>query len=358
MTLQVRQAGSPSWRQASRVSFLNEPELQSMLHRCAELIPLRTGDDAPRVFVRETGLPGSGITDLLGVDSDGNIYVVECKLASNPEIRRKVLGQILEYAASLWNMTFEDFDQFFVRREKEPLLSLMEKKAGADWVAEDFRAEVAKNLKSGTFHLIIAVDKMDDELSQIIRYLAACAPSIRLEAVEINVYKSGDTEIVVPEIHGREVPREVSSSSPKQQTLDQVLGSCATEHERSMLTVLVDEWTSLGHSAEPRTKGISFGAKIGETVRPVFWAPQPKFACVDVYHEGLSEDERKPYKEKIAAITGFDATKVMEANKVPRAYFKDMDEHGVRRLARVNNELVNAWRTRKNAENARQPETI
>jgi hypothetical protein len=80
---------------------------------------LRAGENAPRVFVHETGLPGSGSTDLLGVDSDGNVYIVECKLASNSEIRRKVIGQVLEYAAFLWNMPYEDFDQLFSRRKGE-----------------------------------------------------------------------------------------------------------------------------------------------------------------------------------------------------------------------------------------------
>lgn len=351
MTVQIRQSGS-QWRQATKVSFPNEAELQSMLHSCAELIPVRAGEDAPRVFVRESGLPGSGITDLLGVDSDGNIYVVECKLASNPEIRRKVLGQVMEYAAFLWNMPYEDFDQFFVRRENETLLALMGKKAGPDWVAEEFRGQVAKNLKSGTFHLIIAVDNMNDELSQVIRYLAACAPSIRLEAVEINIYKSGETEVLVPEIHGREVARE-SSPSPKQ-SLEQILANCPTEHARSLLTAFVEQWRSFGHSIEPGTKGISFRAQIGEELRPIFWAPQPKFVCVDVYQEGLSEEKQRSYREKIAAIKGFNAQKVM-TQREPRAYFEDMDEPGARQVAQVNHELVMTWRTRNNTENNRTP---
>ena len=351
MTVQIRQVGS-QWRQAAKVSFPNEAELQSMLHRSTELIPVRAGEDAPRIFVRECGLPGSGNTDLLGVDSDGNIYVVECKLASNPEIRRKVLGQVMEYAAFLWNMPYEDFDQFFVRRENETLLALMGKKSGADWAAEEFRGQVAKNLKSGTFHLIIAVDRMNNELSQVIRYLAACTPSIRLEAMEINVYKSGETEVLVPEIHGREVARE-SSLSPKQ-SLEQILEKCSTEDVRSRLIVLVEQWKSFGHFIEPATKGISFRAQIGDDLRPIFWAPQPKFVCVDVNQEGLSEEEQRSYREKIAAIKGFNAQKVM-TQREPRAYFEDMDEPAARQVAQVNHELVMTWRTRNSAENNRMP---
>ena len=50
-----------------------------MLYDSPELIPIKNDDEAG-VFIRETGLPGSGSTDLLGVE----------------EARRKVLGQILE----------------------------------------------------------------------------------------------------------------------------------------------------------------------------------------------------------------------------------------------------------------------
>ena len=102
------------------------------------------------MFVQETGLPGSGSTDLLGVDSDGNVYIVECKLASNSEIRRKVIGQVLEYAVVLWNMPYEDFDQFSMRRKGEALIELMRRKVGEEFEPESFRARVAGNLKAGT----------------------------------------------------------------------------------------------------------------------------------------------------------------------------------------------------------------
>ena len=58
--------------------------------------------------------PGSGYTDLIGVDTDGNVLVVETKLAKNPEIRRKVIGQVVEYAAYLWQMPFDNSDQIFI----------------------------------------------------------------------------------------------------------------------------------------------------------------------------------------------------------------------------------------------------
>ncbi len=261
---------------------------------------------------------------------------------------RQVLGQIIEYAAFLWNIPYEDFDQFFVRRENASLLELMGKKAGADWEPEVFQDEVTKNLKTGTFHLIIAVDRMNDELSQVIRYLASCSAGIRLEAVEINVYKSGEIEVLVPEIHGREIARELASSPKK--TLEQVLESCPNPDIRSRLSALIEQWKSFGHSTEPGTKGISFRAQINDELHSIFWAPNPKFVSVDCTWEGISEEELTSYKEKIATIKGFDVERVMK-QKSPRANFEGMDEAAVRQVAQVNHELVMILRAQNGTAN-------
>jgi hypothetical protein len=56
-----------------------------------ELIPTKTEDQQPN-FTREAGLPGSGFTDLVGVDVQGNVLIVETKLVRSGEIHRKVIG--------------------------------------------------------------------------------------------------------------------------------------------------------------------------------------------------------------------------------------------------------------------------
>ena len=112
MAIVIRNSGG-KWHKATKVEFAAEAQLQKLLYDSPELIPTYD-DDKPAVFIREAGLPGSGYTDLLGVDGNGNILVVEAKLARNDEIRRKVIGQVLEYAAYLWKMSFEDFDSLFI----------------------------------------------------------------------------------------------------------------------------------------------------------------------------------------------------------------------------------------------------
>jgi hypothetical protein len=54
------------------------------------------------VAVNELWVPPVRSADVVAVSADARIWIVECKLHSNPEIRRHVVGQILAYAAGLW----------------------------------------------------------------------------------------------------------------------------------------------------------------------------------------------------------------------------------------------------------------
>jgi RecB family endonuclease NucS len=79
MAIVIRNDGG-KWQKATKVEFTDEAQLQKLLYDSPELIPTYE-EDQPAVFITEAGLPGSGYTDLLGVDGSGNILVVETKLA-------------------------------------------------------------------------------------------------------------------------------------------------------------------------------------------------------------------------------------------------------------------------------------
>ena len=86
-----------------------EDTLQALLAKHPELIDgeqIRPGDPRRWILVRrEQGIaatPGGGdwwSVDLLLIDQDATPTLVEVKRGSNPEIRRTVVGQMLEYAA-------------------------------------------------------------------------------------------------------------------------------------------------------------------------------------------------------------------------------------------------------------------
>jgi hypothetical protein len=202
MSILVRRKNG-AWKDAALQPFPDENQLQQMLYNSPELIPVRGGPTVAKVFIRECGLPGSGYTDLLGVDSTGEIYVVECKLATNPEIRREVIGQILEYAAYLWEMSFEAFDDLFQKKGKMKLSKVLAERAPFGWDFDVFRSNVSRNLAAGNLNLLIAVDQMNQQLEEIISYLAGRGVGIRLQAIELKVYSHEDFEILAPELHGQ-----------------------------------------------------------------------------------------------------------------------------------------------------------
>lgn len=51
----------------------------------------------------------AGQADVCIIGPGGDITVVECKLASNSERRRMVIGQVLDYASAIWQDGTETF---------------------------------------------------------------------------------------------------------------------------------------------------------------------------------------------------------------------------------------------------------
>lgn len=344
MSLLVRSKGG-GWERAKEVGYSDESHLQRLLYDSPDLIPVRGGEAQPRVFIREAGLPGSGSTDLLGVGLDGNIYLVECKLATNREVRRQVIGQIIEYGAFLWGMTYEEFDNLFVAREGKSLIELLQEKASAEWHPEDFRSTVTENLHSGEFTLLIAVDSINSELEQIIRYLRHRGPTMQVRAIELRLHETEKLEILSPQLHGEYFVSEKSAPAGKL-SLEQVFARCESDLIRGRLRLLVDEWRGLGNLVEPGTSGLSFRATIGDQTRYVFWALNPNILSA-VYSrlrsQGIPAGILDEYKKQLATISGFDATKVV-TQSAPRASLEDMTEEDIRRLARIHQDLVGQWR--------------
>jgi hypothetical protein len=203
----VRGSESNQWRLVDSADYDNEAELQELLAESPSLIPVGEirEDASPLVVaVPEFGLPGSGSTDLLAFSIDGDIAVVECKLAANPEIKRKVVGQILEYGAYLWGMTYEEVDERVYQRGGQRLADLVASEVEeADWDEEAFRNNVSDALERGNFLLVVAVDGINEELSRTVKFLNGCGnPAFAFSALEMRRFQERDTDILVPHVHG------------------------------------------------------------------------------------------------------------------------------------------------------------
>jgi hypothetical protein len=342
MTIVIRKQGG-KWEKTETVIFADEAQLQGLLYDSPELIPTKVEDEAA-VFTREAGLPGSGFTDLVGVDAQGNILVVETKLARNDEIRRKVIGQVLEYAAYLWGMSFDEFDRFFLHREGKSLLELLgEKDSAID--KDQVRQNVEENLSSGKFQLVIAVDTINPELEKIIAYVSSRGSGLQLEALELELYKQGLVEILVPQRYGQLNQPQKSQSSKKTLTFEEVLQGCPDDHSRNLLRLLGELWEASGNNVKPGTVGASFQAHIGSKSQPIFWAYPDclQNALSDISKRGAPPSAFENYRVVVAKLPGFNHEDVLSKSQ-PMTKFSRLSEDTIRAFATESQKLVEAWR--------------
>ena len=90
----------------------DEDWLQKLLFSHPEAIPVAEINDTFSGLIpicRELATP-AGPIDILYATRSGRIAVLEAKLWRNPEARRKVIGQILDYAKELSHWTYETLD--------------------------------------------------------------------------------------------------------------------------------------------------------------------------------------------------------------------------------------------------------
>lgn len=184
-----------------------ETWLQALLFEQPELIPLDEidpGSGAMVPLVRELALPKVGgrvFLDILGITPSGRLVLIECKLWRNPQARREVVAQIMEYAALLRKWSYADLTAQLKARHgfkgENPIYEMVRSHSSLGEAA--FTDRVAENLRTGDFDLIIAGDGIREDMSAIadhLRYQGA-----RLALVEFQIWgDGGDTQLVVPSI--------------------------------------------------------------------------------------------------------------------------------------------------------------
>lgn len=135
-------------------------------------------------MVTELRVRSTERADLVGISPAGAIALVECKLLRNDAIRRGVVGQLLDYAAGISGLSYSCFDRRFKDRERRNLTAAVREIAGDEWDEVAFAAELTENLKRGRFDLVIATDRITDELTSVVKYLdQRTTPEIRLQAL-------------------------------------------------------------------------------------------------------------------------------------------------------------------------------
>ncbi len=222
MKIFIKGEDEKEWRVTEPGVFASEKDLQVMIAETPEpfLGPLgeinKPGEDTVFLTKMEAGV-SVGSVDVLGVDKEGDIYIIECKLYRNPEVRREVVGQILEYAASLYRMDYDDFCGKIVSGSSLELIGIMESmciEKGLEFDAEEFESGVNANLETGEFNLAIVVDAIRDDLRTTISYLNELTRFVIVGLQVSHVKNEGlKIEAVIPTVYGEKLKAPHRASS-------------------------------------------------------------------------------------------------------------------------------------------------
>lgn len=218
-----------------------EKKLQEYVKNNPDIIPIYEIQQDARLLIlaREFGT-NSGPIDALGVDQDGNIYVIETKLYKNPD-KRVVLAQALDYGASLWRHSGDTTN--FVEMLNQKVMAqfgigLMEKLQDFFEVDEtQFIIDtMAKNVINGNIKFVILMDKVDDRLKDLVTYVNQNS-RFDIYAVDLEYYKHNEFEIIIPKLYGSEVKKEVTTSDDAQRFDNQKIISWIEEINPDYLTI-------------------------------------------------------------------------------------------------------------------------
>ncbi len=163
---------------------------------------------------RELPTP-AGSVDNLFVTPNGGLVLCECKLWRNPQARREVVGQILDYAKDLSAWTYEDLIHAIARAQPsgapddasgDPLFS---RAASSHEIDEaTFIDNVSRNLRLGRFLLLILGDGIREGVENLAVYLQSHSGlHFTLALVELGLFRLPDTGgyLVQPRVIARTI---------------------------------------------------------------------------------------------------------------------------------------------------------
>ena len=185
--------------------YTKELDIQNLIYNNPDIIPIEEIEEDLKILkvIREFGIPGAGSTDLVGIDNNANIYIIECKLAYNPQIKREVIGQILEYSSFIWKMQFNEFEHRFIQREGKSILDTFSEEIIDPESQQEFIDKIKNNLEKGIFKLLIVVDKLNDTLKRNLEYINnISSENVQIIGLEIVYFKDQNFEYFVPNIFG------------------------------------------------------------------------------------------------------------------------------------------------------------
>lgn len=180
----------------------SEAWLQDMLFKHPEILPVADIDASfgPLLPLCCELRTEAGPIDIAYINPNGHLTLVECKLWRNPEARRKVVAQVLDYARAITRWSYSDLQrQVAVATRRQGNIPFEVARSAAPNLTEHHFADaVSRTMRSGRFLLLIAGDGIREDvgaLAELINRNAASGFAFGL--VEVALYQLGDGGLAV-----------------------------------------------------------------------------------------------------------------------------------------------------------------
>ena len=163
-----------------RERVYNEAWLQELLRKYPDILPVTEIDPVfwPLVPIGREVATETGAIDNLFISHRGYLVLVETKLWRNPQAKREVLAQAIDYASSMSKWKYNRLDEV----ARDYTLKYENLEIGlVDWVEKHqgpveggsyfFEETVAKNLRLGRFLTLIVGDRIRHSMVEMLSYV-------------------------------------------------------------------------------------------------------------------------------------------------------------------------------------------
>ncbi len=205
--------------------LFDEGWIQELIRANPELLPVEDIEPvfAPLISIGMEVPTEAGSIDNLYLSPQGYLTIVETKLWRNPEARREVVGQIIDYAKDLNRWTFEKLDsqvRAYNEKYRGSSFGVIDTLRLVDQIDEADEKivvdNISRNLRRGRFLLLIVGDGIRESVEEMADFLNQ-TPQLyfTLALVELQVYQpdvdDSQSLLVIPQVVARtkEITRAV-----------------------------------------------------------------------------------------------------------------------------------------------------
>ncbi len=199
--------------------------IQELIRANPEILPVAEIEPAfaPLLCVGREVSTDAGSIDNLYLSPQGYLTIVETKLWRNPEARREVVGQIIDYAKDISSWSFdklEDQVRTYNQQYRGSKLGIIDTLRLIEQIDETEEKSIvdtiSHNIQRGRFLLLIVGDGIRESVEAMVDFLAQ-TPQLyfTLALVELQVYELGEdkdkSQLVIPQIvtRTREITRAI-----------------------------------------------------------------------------------------------------------------------------------------------------